>query len=145
MKCAMELMMTATVKAEENARRAEEMAKEEAIRIARKEAAKITNTIKYCEELGHSLEAIANKGKKPTVSFFCDKKGTRLKETTREYADRRLSYTSCGETLNLEVMAEWFDPYCFDVIIEDFQYWKYTCGRVDGYKVTITPKPVCIN
>lgn len=138
MKCAMELMMTATV-------RAEEIAREEAIRIARMKAAKRTNTIKYCEELGYSLEAMANKGKKPTVTFFCDKHDTRpMKATTREYADHRTSYVVCGESLDLGLMAEWFDSYCFNVVIEDFHYWNYGCGRNEGYKVTIVPKPICI-
>lgn len=138
MKCAMELMMTATV-------RAEEIAKEEAVRIARVKATKRANTIKYCEELGNSLEAMANNGKNPTVAFFCDKYNTRpMKATTREYSDHRISYVVCGESLDLELMAEWFDPYCFNVAIEDFHYWNYGCGRSSGYKVTIAPKPACI-
>lgn len=139
MKCAMELMMTATV-------RAEEIAREEALHIARIRAAKRANTIKYCEELGNSLETMANKGKKPTITFFCNKYNTKpIKATTHEYADHRISYVVCGESLDLELMAEWFNPYCFNVIIEDFNYWNYGCGRSDGYKVTIAPKPACIS
>jgi hypothetical protein len=135
----MELMMTATV-------RAEEIAREEALRIARIRAAKRANTIKYCEKLGNSLEAMANGGKTPSITFFCDAYNTRpMEATTRQYADRRISYIACGESLDLGVMAEWFDPYCFNVLIEDFHYWKYNCGRTKGYKVTIAPKPACIS
>jgi hypothetical protein len=138
MKCAMELMMTATV-------RAEEIAKEEAIRDAHRRAVKRANTIKYCEELGNSLEAMANNGKKPTVTFFCDKYTTSpMKATTREYADHRTSYVVCGESLDLELMVEWFDSYCFNMVIEDFCYWRYNLGRNTGYKITIVPKPACI-
>lgn len=138
MRCAMDLMMTAAV-------RAEEIRQEEIARIARAKAAKRANTIKYCEELGASLEAMADKGKKPSITFFCDKYDTRpMTATTRQYADHRTSYVVCGESLDLELMAEWFAPYCFEVKIEDFRYWKYNCGSNSGYKVTVEPQPACL-
>ena len=138
MRCAMDLMVTATV-------RAEEIARENAARVAREAQAKIARTIAYCEKLGAELEKMADKGKKPVVSFVCDKRDCRpLVATNREYADHRTSYNPCGDSLDLELMAEWFAPYCFEVAVEDFHYWNYGCGRWSGYKVTIAPKPACI-
>lgn len=138
MKCAMELMMTATV-------RAEEIARENAARVAREEQAKIARTIAYCEKLGAELEKMADEGKKPITSFVCDDwKYRPLVATDRDYTDRRISYNPCGDGLDLELMAKWFTPYCFEVIIEDFFYWSHGSGRLGGYKVMITPKPACI-
>ena len=64
MKCALELMMTAAVKAEENKEK-ELLAKQ------REREAKRIRTIRYCEKLGNQLEALAEKGKKPSTSFYC--------------------------------------------------------------------------
>lgn len=138
MRCAMELMVTATV-------RAEEIARENAARVMRETQAKIARTTVYCEKLGAELEKMADNGKKPVTSFVCDKWDCRpLVATNRDYADQRISYKRCGDGLDLELVAEWFASYCFEVAVEDFHYWCYGCGRCSGYKVTISPKPACI-
>lgn len=138
MRCAMDLMVTATV-------RAEEIAREKTARAVREAQEKIARTIVYCEKLGAELEKMANRGTKPVTSFVCDKWDCRLlAASNREYADNRTSYRPYGDGLDLKAMAEWFAPYCFDVVVEDFSYWRYGYGCNKGYKVTITPKPACL-
>ena len=113
MKCAMELMVTATVKAEENARI-------EAERIRRAKEIKRKITVEFCEKLGAQLEDKAQRGVKPEVEFRCDKWGHPLTATTRQYADRRTSYIPDGSSLDLEFLVEWFDKYCFTVSSKEF-------------------------
>ena len=136
MRCAMDLMMTATV-------RAEEMAIAEAMRKEREAIARTTRTIAFCEKLGNELEAMANKGKKPEVSFYTDGNSKPMVATNREYADHRTSYVVNSESIDTVLMTEWFEPYCFEVVIKEFRYWDYGCGQRWGYKVTITPNPAC--
>ena len=115
MKCAMELVVTATVKAEENARI-------EAERIRRAKEIKRKITAGFCEKLGAQLEDKAQRGVKPEVEFRCDKRGHLLTATTRQYADRRKSYIPDGSSLDLEFLVEWFDKYCFTVSSKEFHF-----------------------
>lgn len=138
MRCAMDLMMTATVKAEE-------MVEAEALKKEREAIARTARTIAFCEKLGNELEAMANKGKKPEISFHITAGGRPMKATNREYADYRTSYIENGESIDTALMAEWFEPYCFEVVIERFRYWYYGCGQCWGYEITITPKPECLD
>lgn len=157
MKCAIELMTIAAVRAEEVAKeeeiriarekaRQEELAKQEAARKEREVIERRERTIRYCEQFGADLEKEANKGKTPTITFRCDGRyiGELLKSTWDEYADRRLSYRSCSGSIDFELMAEWFAPYCFEMKFKEFEYWRYWSGLVRGYIVTIEPQPECI-
>ena len=137
MKCAMDLMATASV----NAAKIEE---EKAARAAMQQKIKIARTNAYCEKLGAKLEDMANKGERPVVSFACTYSGTPLVATNKEYADRRISYCVCGDSLDLETMTKWFASYCFEVVLYNFHFWSYGCGRCGGYNVIIRPKPECI-
>lgn len=138
MKCAMELLVTATVKAEENKQK-------QILQEQREREIKRANTIRFCEELGAVLETKAKNGRKPESTFYCSKLSTRpLSPSNRQYADRRTSYFASGDSLDLEVMAEWFSHYCFEVVVKDWNYWSYGYGSCRGYEVTIRPKPICI-
>lgn len=137
MKCAMELMTVATV-------RAEEIKIEEAIRKEREAKEKRERTIAYCERLGNLLESKANAGKIPETNFVCSSDGCLLSATTSDYADRRISYNKTKVVIDFALMAEWFAQYCFEVNLRDFEYWYYGCGKWHGYNVIIRPKPVCI-
>ena len=140
MKCAMELMVTAATRAEENASAwAAERAKEA---VERRK-----NTIKYCEEIGDYLERMANNGKKPTKTFLCGGylHYRVLGGTHSHYKDGRLSYYAISEEIDLDVMAEWFAPYCFIVKRKECRYWSYGSGEVTGCQVTIEPQPECIS
>lgn len=138
MKCALELMATASVKAEENA-------KKEAERIAREKAARRAYTIKYCEKLGELLEEKANRGERLTTSFCCSEDAIPLTHSYSQYSDHRKSYYFDGESLDLDFVAEWFDTYCFKVTIEHIRYWRYGFGVQRGYEVNIIPNPECID
>ena len=138
MKCAMELMVIATVKAKE-------IEKEKKLSEQREREAKRVRTILYCEKLGNQLEALAENGEKPSISFYCTGYNHRpLTSTFSDYADRRLSYKCCGEPLDLQVMAKWFADFCFAVTLEKFDYYSYGCGICSGYKVVISPKAECL-
>ena len=89
MKCATELMTIAKVKAEEIARIEQEKKERETM-------ARIARTTKYLEELGNTLEAMAEQGKEPSVVFYTDKYYRPMKPTHSEYADGRTSFVwSC--------------------------------------------------
>ena len=134
----MELIMTATIKAEEEAIR-------QAIEEQQKKERQRAYTLRYCEKLGEQLEAIAETGKTPKVIFYCGKWDTRpLAPTYNDYADKRLSYRTNGESLDLELMAEWFAQYCFCVSIKEYGYYTYGCGYCSGLEVLIAPDPECI-
>ena len=138
MKCAMELMAISAVKAEE-------IEKEKKLFEQREREAKRARTIRYCEKLGNQLEALAEKGKKPSVSFHCSSYNYRpLTSTFNDYADKRLSYKCCGEPLDLQVMANWFANFCFAVTLKKFNYYTYGLGLCSGYEVVISPKAECL-
>lgn len=137
MKCAMELMVTATVKAEENARI-------EAERIRREKEIKRKITVEFCEKLGAQLEDKAQRGVKPEVEFRCDNYGRPLTATTKQYADGRTSYIPDINSLDLEILTEWFDKYCFTVSFKKFRFWRYYRGEMSGQIITISPSPACL-
>lgn len=138
MKCALELMATAAVKAEE-------IEREKKLTEQREREAKRIRTIRYCEKLGNQLEALAEKGKNPSTSFYCTGYNHRpLTETFSDYADKRLSYKCCGEALDLQVMANWFADFCFIVTLKKFNYYAYGFGLCSGYEVVISPKAECL-
>lgn len=138
MKCALELMATAAIKAEE-------IEREKKLTEQREREAKRIRTIRYCEKLGNQLEALAEKGKKPFTSFYCSGYNHRpLTATFSDYADKRLSYKCCGEALDLQVMANWFADFCFVVTLKKFDYYAYGCGLCSGYEVVISPKAECL-
>lgn len=138
MKCALELVATATIRAEEIAR-----AKEEQERAYRERIR--TRTIEYCERLGEQLETLADNGKTPTLYFYCDSSNYVLTPTYKDYADGRLSYKISNYTpINLHDLCNWFADYCFNVEVENFKYQRYGCGECSGKKITISPSPVCL-
>ncbi len=138
MRCALELVATATIIAEENARIEE-------IRRLKEQEEKRIRTIQLCEELGVKLEIMAERGTLPTISFYCDSYGRRLMETYNDYADKRLSYRVIGESINFQTLAEWFAQYCFETTVSDFGYYRYGCGWCCGYVIKISPKPECLS
>ena len=137
MKCALELVAIA-------ATRAEEIAREEELRKQREREAKRAATLKMCERLGAELELQANKGQAPSVSFHCSNGGQELASTYTDYADGRLSYRPQGDVIDLDILAEWFGQFCFEVIVSDFGYYRYCWGWREGYTVDIKPSPECL-
>ena len=138
MRCALELVMTATIKAEEKAAF-------KALREQEERERKRANTIRYCEKLGERLEKKADKGELPQTSFYCDKWDKRpLVSTYSDYADKRLSYREDGDELDLELLKEWFAQYCFDVAVNEYGYYRYGCGYCKGYEIVISPAMECV-
>ena len=137
MKCALELQMIATVKAEEN-RRAEIEAEKRKAMILQKE------TIAECERIGAILEELAEKGKSPIYRFYIDRYWVVLKETYKDYADRRLSYRPTSLKIDINTMKEWFKQYCFDVEIKDFRFYQYLFGVCRGGEIIIRPSAECL-
>lgn len=137
MRCAMELTVVAKT-------RANELAMEEALRQKKQAEEKRARTIAYCEKLGERLERLAITGKKPTVDFYCDRHYQPQAETTKDYADHRLSYYSTDGALDMDYLTEWFKAYCFEVSITNIYMWHYGCGECKGFRVVIEPAPECI-
>lgn len=136
MRCAMELQMTAMVKAEERAR-AEAARKMKAAAIIK------AATIRKCEELGAQLEALADSGYRPYTSFYLT--WNRVLETTnKDYADHRLSYNVTSEEINLSVMREWFAQWCFKVTEHETYGWIYGAGEVPILRISIEPDAQCL-
>ena len=90
------------------------------------------------------LEIMANEGRYPRVSFHCTTEGYDLSDTKKDYADKRLSYRLSGESFDLNIFAEWFTPFCFEVSFTKFPHYRYGDGLCDGYTVTIAPRPSCL-
>lgn len=137
MKCALELQMIATVKAEEN----------EALEAIRRETARrklIADTITICEGIGTELEKLANKGKQPRFEFMCSfEQNEMLRTTYRDYADRRESFAHAGY-FDMNTLKEWFSNYCFDVQLNSTYGWRYNWGEVRMYRVVIVPNAECL-
>jgi hypothetical protein len=132
MKCALELQMIAKARVEEN-RKKEEL-------TIRK------HTLRECERIGDFFENQAEKGENVCCyKFYIDKTGQKLKETRTEYTDHRRSYISTGLKIDIDIMREWFKPYCFNVEIQNFNYYKYGFGELKGYIIYIRPFANCLN
>lgn len=138
MKCALELVATAAV-------RANEIAEEKRIAAEQEMRQRRAYTEKLCEEIGAEMERMASKGKQPAFTFFCDEEdgGKQLKETRSDYADKRLSYFASGEKFSLKMMAQYFDKYCFQVSYCPKWVWRYGFGEVKAYQIKILPNPDC--
>jgi hypothetical protein len=136
MKCATELMTIAKVKAEEIARAEQEKRERETM-------ARIARTIKHCEELGNTLESMAEQGKEPSLVFYTDKHYRPMKPTHDDYADGRQSFIWSYDDIDLEMLKEYFEQYCFNLTIKQFDYWCYGLGLNQGYVITISPAPKC--
>lgn len=138
MKCALELQMKATVRAEEIRKAKIEAERKEKIAIR-------ANTLAECERIGLILESEADKGKQPFYHFHVSNWDNRvLKETREDYADRRVSYNSTTLKLDLDLMREWFAQYCFAVKLKEFYYYEYGCGCCSGWTVYIEPSAECL-
>ena len=140
MKCAMELMATAT------ARKIE--IENEKIAERERYLAKVRkNTIAWCEKIGCQLEEMANQGKSPIFSFVFSEingDGYEMVSNTTLYADHRESWHSTGEKLSLAIIAEWFSQYCFSVYKQKIKVWRYGLGQLNALGVTIKPTPDCM-
>ena len=136
MRCAMELQMTAMAKAEQKAR-------EEAARKAKEAAIIEAATFKKCEELGATLEALAEAGQNPVVNFRM-RWGRVLGTTNQEYVDHRLSYFPTRTEISLDVMRAWFAQWCFKVEVRETYGWIYGAGEVSMDIVTIRPDAECL-
>ena len=137
MKCAMELVVIATAKAEE-IKQAELLAKQRAYEE------KKARTLELCEQLGERLEQLAHAGKTLKIAFECDRWYQPLKPTHDDYSDGRLSYQGDGKEFDFNVLTEWFNSYCFTVTKEPFSYYRYGWGYCKGYTIIITPQPACL-
>ena len=121
MKCALSLLAECAIHQKEN---------EEKARIAREEA-KVKFTISICEKIGSDLEQRARLGKELRV------RGNIRKENGYWYFYRvegQYSYSSFGNDLLFEVMKEWFNAHCFDVKVEETEWW---------YTIEVFPNPAC--
>ena len=121
MKCALSLLAECAIHQKEN---------EEKARIAREEA-KVKFTISICEKLGSDLEERARLGKKLEVSASLLKKDGYWSFWR---ADGRYSYSSYGKDLLFDVMKEWFNQYCFDIEVREWEH---------SYDIKIFPIPAC--
>ena len=138
MKCALELMVIATT-------RAEEIVRAKAEREAREREERIKCTIQVCEEIGAKLEKKAEQGETPIYVLRIDKYNRTLNASNSEYADKRISYyPSKMAGLEKDYLQEWFAQYCFTVEIKTFDFWQYGCGEQTGYTLTIKPNPECL-
>jgi hypothetical protein len=138
MKCALELMAIATVKAEE-------IAKAKAEREAREREERIKCAIQICEEIGAKLERMAEQGETPTYTLYVNRFYRTLNATTSEYADGRTSYyASRNVSFEMDYLKEWFAQYCFIVEKKSFDFWQYGSGEQTGYALTIKPNPECL-
>lgn len=137
MKCALELQMIATVKAEENRRAEAEAEKRKAMILQEK-------TIAECERIGMILEELAEKGKSPIYRFYVDRYWRVLKETYKDYADGRLSYNPTSLEIDINTMKKWFKQYCFDVEIKNFRFYQYWLGINSGGEIIIRPSAECL-
>lgn len=139
MRCALDLQVTAKLRAEENA-------KAEILRQQRERVARRTRTIAFCEKLGRELEEMAEKGKTPSTSFYCEASSQHrlLVETRKDYADHRKSHNPAGEALDLDLIVEWFAQYCFEVDCRKTWTWHYGWGQVNCFWVIISPKAQCL-
>lgn len=143
MKCALELE---AIRAEAEAKN---IVAKEAHRL-QLEAKKVQDTIRYCENIGKALEKMAEAGETPKISLVTFSHLYSKKEfciaipTRKDYADRKLSYR-LGDVFNIELMAAWFDKYCFTVSIEEALHGEYVYGwgRCKAYTIKISPVP-CI-
>ena len=124
--------------------RADEIKKEEELRLLKEREEKMARTIALCEDIGQILEELANDGKPPIYSFHCSKYDEKLSKTCSDYADRRLSYRTVRGTIDLDIMTEWFAKYCFVIEKTDFEYYQYGSGLCFGYTIKITPNPDCL-
>lgn len=137
MKCALDLVATATLTAQANAQM-EELRRQREAELLR------SHTTRFCEKIGEELEALAHKGKQPVTSFHCDNTGNILTSTYGDYADNRLSYRLSGDYVDLNYVKQWFAQYCFDVTITQFGYYRYCWGYQHGYAVEVRPMPECL-
>lgn len=137
MKCALELQMIATV-------RAEKLLEEENARREAAHQAIVAETLAFCEKLGQDLEKLAEKGKFPKLEFMSSSDLNQvLVPTYRDYADHRESYTPSGN-FNFEVLKNWFAEYCFEVQLHKTYGWRYFWGEISMYRVIISPKAECL-
>ena len=137
MKCALELQMIATIKAEENRRAEIEAEKRKAMAVQKE-------TIAECERIGAILEELAEKGKSPIYRFYVDRYWQVLKETYKDYADHRLSYRPTSLKIDINTMEKWFKQYCFDVEIKKFHFYQYLLGVCRGSEIIIRPSAECL-
>ena len=136
MKCATELMAIAKVKAEEIIRAEQEKREREIM-------ARIARTTKYLEKLGNTLESMAEQGKEPSIVFYTDRYYRPMEPTYNEYADGRKSFIWSCDSIDLEMLKEYFEQYCFNLTVAQFNYWCYGLGVKQGYVITISPAPKC--
>ena len=142
MKCALELQAISTAQAEINKAYGEFVTEQERIKTRER-------TIRCCEKLGKEIELRAKKGEAPRTSFHFDFLykneflGNILEETTDDYADGRLSYNTIPGRIDLRVMEEWFDRYCFKVTRHETWVWRYGYGQMKAFWVTISPAKKC--
>ena len=139
MRCALDLQLTAKIKADE-------MAVQEALLKQREREKRKVNTIAFCERVGKQLEELAESGQTPQVCFRCEngQQHRFLTATRKDYADHRESYNPTGDGLDLEVMATWFGKYCFEVKCREDRVWHYGWGEVRCLYIVIAPKPECL-
>lgn len=137
MKCAMELVATATI-------RAEEIEAEKAREILQRKLAMRADTIAFCESIGKQLEAMAQNGKCPACQFVLSRDNYPLYETYSDYADKRLSYRTNGNPIDLEYLSEWFSQYCFETTNTADWGYRYGYGYMEIVKVKISPNPECM-
>ena len=143
MKCALELHTIAAAKIEEKRRREAEVEAERQVEI-------FNQTIEYCEQIGRKLEEKANAGYTPEVQFLFDydyynpNQGYAMeKDSKRLYADKRATHSRIGKKFDLDVMAKWFDRYCFTLRHHTTGAWSYGSGCTRVYSVIIEPNPEC--
>lgn len=137
MKCALELTSIAT-------------ARELEIKMKRRKARE-KFTLEFCNDIGHTFENRALNGDKDfTFNFYCagdDRNNRPLYTTSSDYADGRFSVNWIpGQenlALDLELLVEWFNSYCFSVEVKKTREYCYGLNIIDVYHVFIKPDIQC--
>lgn len=150
--CALEAMVKRQLLEEEEAKRREE-------KRIRQEQENRENTIFLCEKI------IAPMIERRTTSIYFSEWGSfiidgheeyntacLMQKTTEEYKDKRESwkyYNFCNSKytnphIDLKVLKEYLNSYCWDFEIEKFKGYRKCWGEVTLRKVKIIPSPSCI-
>lgn len=137
MKCAVELIAIATAKAEEKAR-------EQALKEAAEKKAREERTLQLCEELGKKLESKAETGETVKATFYLDKWDCPLTRTFSDYCDGRESYRASHDPIDLDLVKEWLAKYCFVTQEKEFEHYRYGFGKMVGREIKVIPDPECL-
>ena len=144
MKCARGLIAI-SLKVEELRRLERERRAAEALRILKE------RTINWCENIGEILEKKAIDAQPLEYEILLMKSIEEgiyytIEEVSSRYCDNRKDYNvNWYNTIHLSTVIEFFEKYCFEIILEKPNYltYSYGVGCIDTRTLTIKPAPQC--